>query len=229
MLTKAINLWKRAYNYAAVIALVNCAAALGMMGYCAFSGTLNAGALRRAVQALRGETPSFGGESGVPAASVLLPEVGKGPHLDNLASKSQMEIEILYREAERVKVELAQRLALNKSILVQVENERDAFRRQQELQRRRQEESEKQVRDEGFERQVEIFQALSPKVAVHHLLGMSDAQEAAKILKALEPDRARKIIEAARRDPELSQMQAIVQKVRDVGAVHDADIGEVTP
>jgi hypothetical protein len=52
---------------------------------------------------------------------------------------------------------------------------------------------------------------------VQHLLAMSDPDEAARILTAIDSDRARKIVEAARRDPELSQMQMILQKVRDAG------------
>jgi hypothetical protein len=146
-------------------------------------------------------------------------EPAASSHVDNLALQAQVDVEILQREAARIKVELEQRLALNKSILLQVQNERDAFRREQDLLKRRQEETERQVRDEGFEKQIEIFQSLSPKVAVQHLLGMSDPDEAAKVLIALDSDRSRKIVEAARRDPELSQMQLILQRVRDVGPI----------
>jgi hypothetical protein len=183
--------------------------------------------LQRAVQTLRAEPSNEEAEESVASPEVVARQFA-GPKVDNLAVKAQMDVEILHREAERIKVELAQRLALNKSILVQVENEREAFRREQELQKLRLEESEKRGRDEGFERQLAIFEALSPKVAVQHLLGLTDPAEAAKILQALDPDRARKIIEAARKDPELSQMQMIVQKVREVEPVPGAAGAEET-
>lgn len=230
MLTKTVSWSKRLYRYAAVMALINCAALSGAVGYLVATGKIDARSLQRAAIAFRGEQKDSATADRVSDSPVLIAgESGQGSQVDNLAAKAQMDVEILHREAERVKVELAQRLALNKSILVQVENERDAFRREQELQKRRQEESEKQVQDEGFQKQLAIFEALSPKVAVQHLLGMTDFEEAAKILKSLEPDRARKIIEAARRDPELSQMQMIVQKVRDVGPVPATEEAEPTP
>jgi len=230
MLTKTVSWSKRLYRYAAAMALINCAALSGAIGYLVANGAIDARSLQRAAIALRGEQKNVAAADYVSDSPGLIAgESGRGSQVDNLAAKAQMDVEILHREAERVKVELAQRLALNKSILVQVENERDAFRRERELQKRRQEESEKQVQDEGFEKQLAIFEALSPKVAVQHLLGMTDPEEAAKILKALEPDRARKIIEAARRDPELSQMQMIVQKVRDVGPVPGMEEAEATP
>jgi hypothetical protein len=217
MLTKTVSLTKRVYGYASLLATINAVVLIGLAVYLFATGGIDADGLRRAAHALRDESvPTLPAVTA--AAPVALP--GQTQHesqVDNLAVKAQMDVEILHREAERVKVELAQRLALNKGILVEVQNERDAFRREQELQKRRQEESEKQSRDEGFERQIQIFQTLSPKVAVQHLLAMSDPDEAARILTAIDSDRARKIVEAARRDPELSQMQMILQKVRDAG------------
>lgn len=229
MMLKRISLLRSLYAYAAALALIHWGAALAGLSYVVVTGKIDAADVRRAVTALRGEQEGKADSLPVEAAKSS-PAPGDGhPQVDNLAAKAQMDIEILQREAERVKVELAQRLALNKSILVQVENERDALRREQELQRRRAEESEKQVRDEGFERQMAIFEALNPKVAVQHLLGMPDQNEAARILQALEPDRARKIIEAAKRNPELSQMQMIVQKVRDSGPLPVLPEREVMP
>ena len=129
-----------------------------------------------------------------------------------------MDIEILQREAERVKVELDQRLVLSNSILLKVKTEREEFKAEREAAVRRDEQTRNLVRDEGFEKQIAIFEALSPKVAVQHLISMNNPEEAAKVLTALDADRARKIVEAAKRGSEMSQMQAILQRIREVGA-----------
>ena len=217
MLAKAVNLSKQVYSYGAMLALLNLGALLAVVAYLGLTGAVQVGDVQKAVAALRGETP-VAQPKAVESASKLPIDPAQGESLvDNLDAQAQMDIEILHREAQRVKVELEQRLALNKSILLQVENERDAFRREKELEQRRQQEAQQQSRDEGFEKQVEIYRSLNPKVAVQHLLSMSSPDEAARILTALEPERARKIIEAARREPELSQMQVVLQRVRETG------------
>lgn len=214
---KLVRLMRSAYRYAAALALINLAAiALGFIGVAA-TGSLDAERLRRAVDVLRGLEPATRGE---PAASVPDPrEAARLGDADGgavlAAEEAQTDLEILHREAERIKVELDQRLALNNSIMLKVRGERQQFAAEREAAAKRDEQARQSIRDEGFEKQVAIFEALSPKVAVQHLLGMNDPVAAARILMAIDADRARKIVEAAKRGPELTQMQVILQRVRE--------------
>ncbi len=217
MLTKAKGLFRELYGYAAAIALLNVVGLLALAGFALVGGSITTADITRAIAALRGEGPVQPSDPFDEAAS---PRAGRvqtvsDPFVNYADAETQMDMEILHREAERIKVELDQRLALNSSIMLKVRAERQTFQNQREAAAKRDEEQRRLVRDEGFEKQVAIFEALSPKVAVQHLLGMNDPDAAAKILIAINADRARKVVEAAKRDPELSQMQVILQRVRD--------------
>ena len=93
------------------------------------------------------------------------------------------------REAERTKVELNQQLALVQSMMLKVSNEREAFKKERLSVSEQANDSVRVRRNEGFKKQVEIYDGLAPKVALEHLLALEDSDQAAKIL--MELDRAR--------------------------------------
>lgn len=214
MLTKSFGILRQVYVYAAVLALLNVIALACFLGVAVAGGSLDVERVRRAVAAFR-DGPEIVADDEAVQQRPAETSAGAESLVDHAGAEAHMDMEILHREAERIKVELAQRLALNNSIMLKVRGERQAFQAEREAAAKRDEEQRKSIRDEGFEKQVAIFDSLSPKIAVQHLLGMNDPDAAAKILMALAPDRARKIVEAAKRDPELTQMQVILQRVRE--------------
>ncbi|MEK6797733.1 MAG: hypothetical protein AABZ12_02075 [Planctomycetota bacterium] len=209
---------RKTWDLAALFVVLNVISLLGVAAYLVGTGALTAETGRRVLAALRGESAAKLMQAAPPP--VVLPKglFARTDQVDNADAEAQMDIEILQREAERVKVELDQRLVLSNSILLKVKTEREEFKAEREAAVRRDEQTRNLVRDEGFEKQIAIFEALSPKVAVQHLISMNNPEEAAKVLTALDADRARKIVEAAKRGSEMSQMQAILQRIREVGA-----------
>ena len=76
-----------------------------------------------------------------------------------------------------------------------------------------------------FNKQVEIYGGLAPKIAVQHLLGLSDADEAARILLEMDTRRAKKIVEAAKHPEHMQQMKIILQRLREVAPDRSSELG----
>jgi len=211
---------KRTYDMLALFVMLNVLGVGGLAGYLVSAGTIDGTMLRTIGSVLKGDELVPVVPEDEEKQTDATEEVKKKPlvrfgDIDNDDPQAQMEIELLQREAERIQVELDQRLKLINSILLRVENERQAFKKERKDAERIDDAKIEERRDEGFEKQIAIFEALSAKVAVQHLLGMNDPQEAAKILIALDTDKAKKIVEAARRGEDLTKMQAILQRLRD--------------
>jgi hypothetical protein len=218
------SILKRTYDAVALFALLNIVALGGLGIYLAAGKVVDREKLRRAVAVLRGKdaTPGRLTVSQPPDAAaddVSVPVRGA----DGVAG-SQMELEILRRESERVKTELEQRLALNNSILLRVMTERESFRRERQEALLQREAAEQQRREEGFRKQIAIYESLAPKIAVQHLLDMPEPDEAAKILLEINTRKARAIVEAARRGDQMSKMKVILQRVREVAPERSAEL-----
>ena len=217
------SILRRAYDTAAVVALLNMFAAAGVMFWLVGSGAVDGEKIRRIARVMRGEdqsvteAPDSGqGESGVDVEAIP----AEPPSL----AATQMGIEIVRREADRIKEELRQRLALNNTILLRVTSERESFKNEREA-AGRQEQAAKAYREtEGFAKQIAIYDSLTPKTAVQHLLGLGDADEAARILLAMKTRQAKKIIEAAKRGKQRQQMMTILKRLREVSPGRSAEL-----
>ncbi len=228
------GIMKRTYDMVALFVLLNVLGLSGVAGYLVSTGIVDGATLRTLGMVLKGDEL-------VPVGDVVDDEILEAPKevttkpparlgvFDNNDPQSQMEIELLQRESERITVELDQRLKLINSILLRVENERTAFKKERTDAEKSDAAKTEERRDEGFEKQIAIFEALSAKVAVQHLLGMNNPQEAAKVLIALDTDKAKKIVEAARRGDDLTQMQAILRQVRDAAPGRSEQLEKKNP
>ncbi len=206
---------RRAYDTVALLALLNMVALGAVLCWLAGSGAVNREKIGRVAAVLRGEdqpveTTTDAREDGSEADTVTPP--AESPTL----VESQMDAEIVRREADRVKEELRQRLALNNSILLRVTTERESFKSERESAERQEQEARAYRETEGFAKQVAIYDSLTPKTAVQHLLGLGDADEAARILLAMRTRQAKKVIEAAKRGEQRKQMMTILQRLREV-------------
>jgi len=223
MMTSSQSIFKRAYDGAALFALLNMVALMGIVGYLAATGAVDGERVRKAAMALRGETAPVpeaptADRNALLAAAVAKPDKATGV-------ESEIDLEIAYRESERIKAELEQRLALNNSILLKVRTEREAFQRERDAVAKQEQASADVQREEGFKKQVAIMEALSPKIAIQHLLGLSDTDAAAKILMAMETGRAKKIVESAKRGDDMNRMKLILQRVREAAPSQLAELG----
>lgn len=225
---------KRTYDTVALFVVVNVVGATVLLAYLISAGVLSGEKVRTIGMVLRGESvvadpddKTTGGDE--PAPVNVARATALAATVDNADPQTQMEIELLQREAERVRVELDQRLELINSILLKVQTERKAFKRERETAAQVEKAEQDKRRDKGFEKQVAIFESLAPKIAVQHLLGMNDPDEAAKILIALETDKAKRIVEAARRGADLAKMRGILRRLRDVAPGRSAALEDEKP
>lgn len=218
------SIFRRAYDTVTLFALLNLLTIGGLCAFLAANGAIDAEKVRRIVAVMRGEEPAqevapTTEEPEEPAAGGEQEMTGK-----DLAAESEVGIEIMRREAERVKAELDQRLALNNNILLRVMTERERFRREVDEAAKRDEASLKQRREEGFQKQIAIYESLRPKVAVQHLLAMPEADDAAKLLLEMDTRKAKKIVETAKQGDPMEKMKTILRRVREVAPDRSAEL-----
>jgi hypothetical protein len=221
------DIFKRAYDAIALLALLNIVGLIGVVSVLAGTGTLTKDKAQLIVEIMRapkqsattttipaagGATPAGGYEAGSATTSVTSPAL------------SDMEMEVVHREAERIKAEIDQRLALASSIMLKVRAEREAFRKDQETAVQQERAAQARQQDEGFRKEIAILESLSSKMALQHILGLNDPDQAAKTLMAMDTARAKKIVESAKRGEDLARMKVIVQRLRDVNPSRGDDL-----
>ncbi len=228
-MTTPTSIFKRAYHTVALFALLNVLAVGGLVGYLVGSGVLDVKKGRRLVSVMRGEdltqTDTTPAETPVDATM----EPAETPTTGEAVAESQMGVEIMRREGERIKAELDQRLALNNSILLRVMTERERFQREQDEAANQQEASRKLRGEEGFKKQLAILESLNPKIAVQHLLAVSDPDDAARILLQIDTRKAKKIVESAKSGDEIEKMKLILRRVREVAPEQSAELAAEEP
>lgn len=226
-MTSGPSIFQRIYSAAALVAVLNWIMIIGVLGYVLGKGYLNRETVGRVVKALR-EGPvdpdavPEGAKSGAEAEETRS-VVGSDAVL-----AAQMDSEILRLEGDRIRAELDQRLALNNSILLRVSGERDRFKKEQEDASKRQAAEQERWGEEGFKKQVEIYEELKPKVAMPLLLDL-DPDEAARILYTVDTRTAKKMIESAKKPGDVSRMKAILTKLRDVAPKRSSALGAGEP
>lgn len=223
MMTENPSLLRRVYDGMAMFAMLNLVGLVGLLALLSSSGTLNIEKVRRIVGVMRGEEPvrqaagQFTGSiegadrDGVSeAAPVNEQEVAAA------LNESDTDVQIMRLEGERIKAELDQRLALNNTILLRVTTERERFQRERDAAVKQQDQARRKRQSDGFRKQIAIYEALSPKVAVEHLLSLPDLDDAAAIFLELDTRKAKKIIEAAKRPDQKEAAMTILRRIREI-------------
>lgn len=221
MMTGNPSLLRRAYDGLALFAMLNLVGLVGLLALLSSSGTLNIEKVRRIVGVMRGEEPvpqdgltgAIEGTDKKEASETALVNEKK---VAAASSESDMDVQIMRLEGERIKAELDQRLALNNSILLRVATERERFQREQDIAERQKNQARRKRQSDGFRKQIAIYEALSPKVAVEHLLSLPDLDDAAAIFLELDTRKAKKIIEAAKRPDQKETVMAILRRIREI-------------
>jgi len=213
MMSANAGVLRRSYDYVAMFALIHVLVAMGAGAYLLGSGRITPDELQQIAAVLRGDQTdeaSAEEQASRVTQATSIAQAKLAP--ERLAEESEM----IRLEAQRIKAELDQRLTLNNNIMLRVTTKREAF----EAERRRAEEVSRhsldQQQEEGFRKQVAIFEALSPKTAIEHLLNLESSDEAARMLLEMDTRKAKKIVEAAKSGDQLRRMQIILQRLRDV-------------
>ena len=220
----AMNMFRRAYGYTALLALLHVIAATAVVSYLVGTGGLTMEKARELVRVMRGDAVAI-------QSQPVAPHGDQPPTADTSAAdaplsfaQQQTALEMMRLESERIKTELDQRLALNNSIMLRVTAEREAFQRDQKTAVDAQSQSAALREREGFQKQLAIFENLAPKVAIEHLLQMENDDDAARILMEMDTRKAKKIVEAAKRGKQMDTMRAILQRIRELAPVRSAEI-----
>lgn len=204
---------RKAYDAASVVALLNMVLLVGGVAYLV-SGGMDADKLARIGAVLRGDEPEAPADDTAGRADVEEEAAAKAEPVALRVVDSRTQLEIIHREAERIKAELRQRLALNNSILLKVTTERERFQREREAALKEDKTLGQKREAAGFQKQLAILQGLSPRLATKHLLAMGDSKQAARVLMSMNTSRAKKIVEAAKRGNDLIKMQQILLQLR---------------
>ncbi len=204
---------RRTYEAAALVALLNLIVLMGGVTFVLASGKLNAEKVQLIASVMRGDDLIIKPEEPAPDESST-EEAEKEDNAKELNLPN--DLEIVQREAQRIREELRQRTAINNSIMLRLTNERERFRLEQEAAAKRVAAKQRERNTKGFRKQIDLLENIAPKVAVKHLLAMGDADDAAEILLMMDTRKAKRIIEAAKDDNDSRKMMAIMRKVRSV-------------
>ena len=219
------SVFRRVYDGVALCAILNAVVLGAMAVYLVATGVVDGAKVQRIAAVLRGEDRPA--EPSAPAAEVSAPPAADGtrePVSEESTADASLELEIIRREADRLKEELRQQLALNNSILLRITTERENFRRDREVAAAQTAAQRHEREKEGFDKQLAILEGVKPATAVTHLLALGDVDEAAQILLAMEVRKAKKIVEAAKRPDQLEQMKLILRRLRDVSPDRSAQL-----
>lgn len=215
---------KKLYHVVALVALLGVVPLAATAAILATSGRLTGQKLEQIAAVLREDGTDEATDAEDQPAEAAEPaesSVAAEPELD-----PRTEAELLHREAQRVRTELDQRLAMVNRVLLDVQQQRKEFEEQQQMAARALQQREESMTTEGFQKQLEYLMSLSPKVALDHLLAAPDPADAARMLVAMDTRQGKKIIESARTGDQQEQMRVIMQKMREVAPDRVDDLEE---
>ena len=213
---------KRTYDAVALFALFNLIFWGGVAAYLVGSGVLDGSTLQRFAAVLRDEDQPP--PDAAPKPTETEDEEPAREPVTTSSGDTQVELEIIRREADRIKEELRQRLALSNTIMLRITTARENFQRELEMAEQTAKARRQQSETEGFEKQIAILAGVKAKTAVEHLLGLGDPDEAARILLAMDTRKAKKIVEAAKRPDQMQQMQSILRRLREVAPDRSSEL-----
>jgi len=213
---------RRTYDGLALFALLNMTAVAAFIAYAAGTGRLDYAVVTRVAAALRNEP--------LPGSSPMSETLREKPASACAGSvETPVELEMLRREADRVKAEVDQQMTLVRTLMIKTAAEREALKQQQQPAPAENVANARTRREDGLRKQIEIYEQLAPKVALEHLLGLEDSDQAARILAEMETRKAKKIVEAARSADQSSRIQAILQRVQEVAPERSANASNPEP
>lgn len=206
------SLLRRALDWLGLFAVLNLFAFVAFAFYTVQSGAMSLEKVRHFVAIMRDEIPIPGSQADIEASSKA--DTEKAVAVRNPLAETEVGKEILRREADRIKAELDQRLALNNTILLRVTAERERFRKEEaDAARLRKARSRKQ-HTAGFKKQLAIFESLSPRVASEQLLSM-EVDEASRFVMAMQTSRVKKIIESVKGSQDRDKLKVILRRMRE--------------
>lgn len=224
-------LMRQAWNGVAVFSVFNLAGMAALTGVLAAKGALSRDRMRQMVAVLRGEfdgkVPISGEDSVESSPAPQATEPASTPHLSEplmtMTSGSPLDQsrtvlaaqEMAMRQKQRFEAEVQQRLALANSVLLDIAQKREALKAEREAFERQKQQVAVLRDEEGFKKELDVFNTLKPAQAFDYL-ARKDAAQAARILMAMDSRTAAKILEAARSPEQKQKADEILTRMREV-------------
>ena len=206
---------KKAYHWIAALALVHLLALGGWVTHLVTTGQLDVERVRAMAAVLRpddGEAPQDQPVSAEDAVDEDSDALSMSPE------QKQAEDEIAWRNADRYRAQIEQRLKFIRTVRVDVDRRREEFERAQKTAEQQQREREEKAAQPGPAKELEILSALSAKAALKQLMTMDDA-DAARIMFQFDARKAKKIVESAKTQAQHAKITTVLRLVRDMKTV----------
>ncbi len=220
----------RLFNLCGAISLATLLAAGGFVGYLFGTGRLNGARTELIAAVVRGEldnpAPTTAPAS-QPAEAVV--ETGGAPTREELkATRERRHLELL--ETERAARDLEAQRRLLDQVLQQTVQEQEKLATDRQALAQEKKKSAEPQRDEGFAKEVELVSGLAAKQAKEHLLRVWQKQpaDAVRLLDALSPSTAKKILEQFKTPEELQTRTDLLEQVRLHGKELSARVSGTT-
>lgn len=203
---------KKTYHMIAALALLNLLALGAGIFYLVSKKGLDAERVRKIAAVLRGEDQvDQDGSDESPDD-----QEARGSGLSVLSKEEErVNDEIRWRNADRYRAQIEQRLKFINVARLDVDRRREEFQRLREKERAELRKRESIAAQPGYQKELDIISALKPKVALKQIMSMSDA-DAARILFQLENRKVKRIFEAAKMDAELEKLITVRRLIRDI-------------
>jgi len=203
---------KKTYRMIASMARVNMILLGGGIAYLVAGGRLNADRAREVVSLVMG-----GGDADQKASSANdQKETGSEPEPSVVTREQEQEAdEIRWRNADRYRARIEQRLKFINTVSMDVDRKREKFEHLQAAARQEREERLRKAGQPGYQKVLDIIAALKPKAALQQIMSMSDA-DAAQVLFQLDNRKVKKVFEAAKTSVETTKLTTVRQLIRDM-------------
>ncbi len=201
---------KKVYHVVALLALLNLAAVGAGIGYLVGTGVLGAEQMERIAAVLRNELPEP-----TAARAEEVEEVAAPTRSAESIDQEQIEDEMLRLRTDRRRAELQQQATMVAAARLEVTRQREALERRNDELRAQAQLREKEEDSVGFQKELELFSAMKPKVAVSYLLEKPQ-EDAAALLLQMETRKAKRLIEAAKAPAQRRAMAEVLQMLREM-------------
>ncbi|UCD28307.1 MAG: hypothetical protein JSV03_14670 [Planctomycetota bacterium] len=215
-----MSLLKRIYHIIVLLALVNFFAVVGLIGYLTAVGRLDTEGMAQMVLILRGELPA------TRPALCLLPRPGattqpSGTYIFGKKTADETQLLVL----ERRKCELEDRRRLNQSIRFEIDRKLADFQRQQKAFSLEKEDFYAQIRQQGFEKTLEMLSSVEPEIARDLLMKGEEFEDmdVVRLLMAMDDFRAKKIVNTCQSQDELDWIRKILAQIHNLEKTMRAD------
>jgi flagellar motility protein MotE (MotC chaperone) len=202
---------KKIYNILVILCIAVVLALGGLAGAMAITGSLNSENIAKIVDILRGREKQ---EAAV--AETAVPTSQPATSAITQIAVNEDAVELTSRRLERWQQELEYRQRQLEGLQRLIEQQREELRQARGVFQEEVQASENRLQDEGFRKQLKLFESMQPKQAKEVFMDMP-ANEAVEFLRALQPRISSKILREFKSDTEMTRLNELLNLMNTAG------------